>query len=534
MNPNQAALRDKAFLIGPVLLLALLTLVAFATRPMTPIDETRYIGVAWEMWLKGDYLVMLKNGAPYSHKPPLLFWIFNLGWAVFGVNEWWPRLVSPLFSLGSLLLVLSAGRRLWPQDAPARQNAVWILSSCLLWMLFSTSAMFDVMLTFFVLLGLHGLLLAAEGASARGFAWLAAGIGFGVLAKGPVVLLHLLPVAALAPWWHPGLNWKRWAGGTLLAVLGGAAIALAWAVPAAIQGGEEYRHMIFWGQTAGRVADSFAHKRPLWWYLPLLPGLLFPWLLWPGLWRRGIALYREGLDNGLRFCFAWLLPVFFVFSLISGKQVHYLVPILPAFALLAGRLLARGESGDRRGGDVWLPALLTAAAGAAMLWLAPDGVASRLESWVGLPRWPGLALTLAALALLWLGSRAERRIVSLAALGAALFVMFHFYIAGNLWYRYDVQPTALEIKKLQQRGIAVGKDGDYHDQYHFFGRLERPIAELQTPAEIRAWFEQHPDGVLLVQSVPKPGEPALFSHPFRGETAVLLNADQARSRGLLQ
>jgi hypothetical protein len=87
--------------------------------------------------------------------------------------------------------------------------------------------------------------------------------------------------------------------------------------------------MIFWGQTAGRVADSFAHKRPFWWYLPLLPLLFFPWLLWPGLWRRLLALKRESLDGGLRFCLAWLRRCSLFFSLISGKQIHYLVPLFP-------------------------------------------------------------------------------------------------------------------------------------------------------------------------------------------------------------
>ncbi|MDT3734968.1 MAG: glycosyltransferase family 39 protein [Denitratisoma sp.] len=534
MNSNRAVPQGLTFPAGPVLLLGLLTLVALHTRPLTPIDETRYVSVAWEMWLKNEYFVLFKNGEPYSHKPPLLFWLYNLGWAVTGVNEWWPRLVSPLFSFGSLLLTLSIGRRLWPGDRDTGRNAAWILASGLLWMLFSTSAMFDVMLTFFALLGMRGLLIAADGSPKRGFAWLAFAIGFGVLAKGPVVLLHLLPVALLAPWWRPGLSWKRWTGGVLLAVLGGAAIALAWAIPAAIHGGEEYRRMIFWGQTAGRVADSFAHKRPFWWYLPLLPVLFFPWLLWPGLWRRFAALRREGLDAGLRFCLAWLLPVFFFFSLISGKQIHYLVPLFPIFALFAGRLLARAPGGGKVGGP-WLPALLAAAVGAAMVHLAPDGLSGKLDLWENLPRWPGVLLVLAAAAAAWLGRKAEWRMASLATLGAALFALIQFYVADNLWRRYDIRPLAQEIRKLQDRGVAVANHGDYHAQYQFFGRLQQPVAELPTPFDIQPWFDKHPDGVLILYETPRAGAPApLFSQPYIGETAELLDAGQLRARGLLK
>jgi len=517
------------FPLGPFLLLAALAAVAMVTRPLTPIDETRYVSVAWEMWLRGDWLVLFKNGEPYSHKPPLLFWLYNLGWALTGVNEWWPRLVSPLFSLGCLALTLSLARRLWPAEAQAGRNAAWILASSLLWLLFSTSGMFDVMLTFFALLGARGLLVAAEGRNRNGFTWLAVAIGFGVLAKGPVVLLHLLALALLAPWWRPGLAWKRWYGGLLLAVLGGAAIALAWAIPAAIQGGEEYRRMIFWGQTANRMVDSFAHKRPFWWYLPLLPLLFFPWLLWPGLWRRFAAMRREGLDAGLRFCLAWLLPVFLVFSLISGKQIHYLVPLFPAFALLAGRLLARDLAGAP-----WLPALLAAAAGAAMVWLAPDGLGGKLDLWDRLPRWPGALLVLLAATALWLGRKAEWRLAALAGLGAGLLALAQFYVSDNLWRRYDIHPLAQEIRKLQDRGVPVANHGDYHAQYQFFGRLERPVDELKTPLEIKPWFDRHPDGVLILYVTPRPGETALFSQPYIGESAQLLDAAQLRARGYLK
>jgi 4-amino-4-deoxy-L-arabinose transferase-like glycosyltransferase len=91
-----------------------LLVVAGLLRPLLPIDETRYASVAWEMWSRGDFLVPVLNGEVYPHKPPLLFWLIHAGWTVFGVNEWWPRLISPLFGAGTLLLAARLGRQLWP------------------------------------------------------------------------------------------------------------------------------------------------------------------------------------------------------------------------------------------------------------------------------------------------------------------------------------------------------------------------------------------------------------------------------------
>lgn len=512
-------------LLGPALILVLLMLTAFLARPLTPIDETRYVSVAWEMWLKDEYLVLFKNGEPYSHKPPLLFWLYNLGWAVFGVNEWWPRLVSPLFSLGGLLLTLSIARRLWPNALEAHRNALWILGASLLWMVFSTSAMFDVMLAFFVLLGMRGLLIAADESMQRGFIWLAVAIGFGVLAKGPVILLHVLPAAALAPWWRPGLNWKRWYGAILLAVLGGAGIALAWAIPAAIHGGEEYRNAIFWGQTANRMVDSFAHRRPFWWYLPLLPLLLYPWLLWPGLWSRFVALRREGLDRGLRFCLAWMAPVFLAFSLISGKQIHYLVPLFPAFALFSGHLLTKTHKSG-----LWLPALVPGLAGAVMVYFAMAGLPDKLSIWGELPWWPGVVLVAAALAAVSAGKKPGLRLPALAMLGAALLALVQLHVSPGAGPSYDMHPMAQAIRQLQDRGIPVANVGKYHAQFQFAGRLEQPLAQVNAN-ELPAWLEKNPHGA-VVAYVSRNREPAefLFSQPYRGETAVLLSADQARAQ----
>ncbi|MGA7949314.1 MAG: glycosyltransferase family 39 protein, partial [Thiobacillaceae bacterium] len=338
--------------LGLAVFLALLTAVAIFSRPLTPIDETRYVSVAWEMWLRGDAWVPFKNGVPYSDKPPLLLWLYQAGWGLFGVNDWWPRLVSPISSLTCLGLTAMLGQRLRPERPEVSISAPWILASSLLWILFSTSAMFDVLLTVWVLLGVLGIWMASQGKTIRGFGLLGLAIGMGVLAKGPVILLHVLPLAILAPWWSPGLNWKRWYGAIALAVLAGAAIALAWAIPAGFKGGEQFRHAIFWGQTANRMVDSFAHRRPFWWYLPLLPVLLYPWTVWPGLWRAGGAAFSTGLSQAMKFCLAWGVPVFIAFSLISGKQIHYLVPLFPMFALFSAQILADRPQKPGRGSSL--------------------------------------------------------------------------------------------------------------------------------------------------------------------------------------
>lgn len=59
-----------------VLTIAAFALVAFSgvlLRPAIPIDETRYLDVAWEMHLTGNWLVPTRNFEIYTHKPPLLF-----------------------------------------------------------------------------------------------------------------------------------------------------------------------------------------------------------------------------------------------------------------------------------------------------------------------------------------------------------------------------------------------------------------------------------------------------------------------------
>lgn len=513
-----------AHLLLSFLLLAALTAVALAARPLIPIDETRYLSAAWEMWLRGDYLVPFKNGEPYSHKPPFMFWMFHAGWALFGVNDWWPRLVLPLFSAGTLLLTYLLARRLWPQHIGLGGKAALVLVSALLWIIFSTSIMFDVMLAFGVLLGMHGVLSAAAGAR-RGFVMLGVAIGLGVLTKGPVILLNLLPITLLAPWWNPGLRWSRWFAGIGLAVLLGAAIALAWALPAGMAGGEAYRNAIFWGQTADRMVESFAHRRPFWWYLPLLPLLLFPWFVWPGLWTALAHRRRAGLDRGMRFCLAWMLPVFIAFSFISGKQPHYLVPLFPAFALLSVRVLA-----DRSSARVGLPALLTAALGGVII-LASAGRIDALHDHVGtLPAlWPGVGMVLLGVAGWTAGRRGISPVVNLALLGAASVALVQLAAAPSIEPLYNIKPLAQAIKQVQDEGRPVANAARYHAQYQFLGRLEAPLLELQG-VDLTQWLASHPEAyavIYLKDTQDLNLIPARHKQPYRGGAVALMEARAA-------
>ena len=482
---------------------ALFSVASIWLRPLWPVDETRYASVAWEMWLRGDFVVPHINGEPYSHKPPLLFWLIQLGWGLFGVNDWWPRLVAPLCALAAVPLTLRLGRLLWPESRAAHLLSVWVLFGTLLFAVFITLTMFDLLLMLCTMAAMIGVVTLARGARLAGILWLGAGIGLGVLVKGPVILLHVLPAAVLAPWWAPGIraNPGRWYLHLLLGVLLGAALALAWALPAAYLGGEEYRRAIFWGQTAGRVSESFAHRAPWWHYLPLLPLILFPWFVWPrfwkGLYEASAGQNQEGTKESTRFLACWLILTLIGFSLVSGKQAKYLVPMLPAFALLAGHALAKATA-PARWWDMLPPVIGFLAFPAVLGYLRTRPEGMKLPEWVGeIPLWPIAVLALAAPALLFfcrkpaatqLRALAGATLIAIAVIGAGVIPAFVPYS--------DPGPAARHLAALQEANVPLAHLGKYHAQYNFAGRLRAPI-EIVDPPEVKDWVAAHPTGQVI-------------------------------------
>lgn len=481
---------------------SVLLITVWATRPLLPIDETRYASVAWDMWLRRSVLVPYVNGAPYSDKPPLLFWLVLLGWRAIGVREWWIRLVPPLFALGCLFLTARLARSLWPDREWPAIGAPWILLGTIIWSLYATLVMFDYLMAFITLLAFLGLVRVSRRGGIGGWLLFAVAIGLGILAKGPVVFIYVGPPALLAPWWG-GMrieSSRRWYGGLAAAAALGVTIALAWALPAARAGGPEYGSRILWYQTAGRLSGSFAHARPIWWYLSLLPLIIFPWSVSPTVWRGMRRLARSVADSGLRFCLSSLVPSFVLFCLISGKQIHYLLPLFPVLAVLVARSL--DEKGltprrlDRLPPALGLMVVALAMAVLPRLLVVMPRLGQELPAALSQvsPLW-GVLLLAVGVALVAIRWR-DLWVPALSLASVLWLVVLHIGVVRVIAPDYDVRPVAQRIREWQEEGRPIANAGKYHSEFQFLGRLERPVQQIEL-GDAPAWMLAHPRGKVI-------------------------------------
>jgi 4-amino-4-deoxy-L-arabinose transferase-like glycosyltransferase len=521
--PPWRALVEHPLFIG----LLLLAPIVFLLPPL-PIDETRYLAVAWEMRSTGEFLVPHLNGALYSQKPPLLFWLINAGWLATGVHAWTARAMTLACSLASLALVARLTRRVTGSQAAARMSAVLLLGM-LYFATFANAIMFDVLLATCALIALHGLVDLAEDRR-RGIVLTGLGIGLGILAKGPVMLLDVGFAAVLAPWWNRGIarGSARYFGSLLAAVALGAAIALAWAVPAAIHGGPEYSHAIFLSQTFDRIqgVKTGTHAQPFWWYVVWLPVMLLPWpLVLRGRFEAMRALVRE---RGARLALAWVLPTVVAFSLIGGKQAHYLLPLLPGVALLFAIALDRGGFVVRVG----LASIVLVAAGLVLAFL-PSYAATRPDLALvsdTSPVWGALVAAI-GVALLVFSKRIRGALWPALAM-VAVVLLFKLALIQGPGVRYDVRQIAEEVHAAQERGRPIAHLGWHHGVYEFAGRLTKPLPAL-TLAELPAWVAEHPDGLVIsfYRRFRFRAEP-IYTQPFRGVEVSIWNAKEALASGV--
>lgn len=436
-----------------------LFLTAIFFRPLLPIDETRYMTVAWEMFLHQGWLQPLTvNFEPYHHKPPFLFWLINLSWAVFGVSRWAGLIPVMLSSMACVYMTGFLGKRLFP-EMQDRTRVQLIMAGGLPFMIYGSLVMFDFMLCAFILLSLLSLYLFRKQRRLRYVLLMGLSLGMGVLTKGPVAYLYVLPVALLAPLWIKDFTRApQWYGGLLAAIILSALPVLLWLIPVLSATDNNFAFWLVWNQTAGRITGNFnaSHVRPFWFYMPLIPVIFMPWLLFPSFWR-GLAHARAGLKGheGLHFLLCWLVPAVIAFSLISGKQPHYLVPLAPGAALLVAYCLQK---------------------------------------------------------------LATQTLVRVFAAVLMLFIGGHMIASQTLFKRYTLEHVAEIIKAHPTRPLAFVRN--YHGELGFMARHETPVASLQIH-QLEAWFNDHPDGWAVVGY--KDGQPEIqnfkmiFTSRYRGK-----------------
>ena len=470
-----------------VLGVAVILVALVAMRPLLPIDETRYLAVALEMRQSGDVLHLTKNGELYTHKTPLLFGLINLVWLITGVSEFAGRLVGPACAVVMVAGTGVLAGRLRPTPGIGVRAAL-ILAGFPVFLFYGSATMFDALLGIGVLAGVAALWRIGQGdAGLRAWGAFGLALGFGVFAKGPVILVHLVPLALTLPIWAAVVpRFSTVAKGLGVAVLVALAATALWLVPTLISATPEYRTELLWTQSAARVAGGMAHDRPFWFLAALVPVMLFPWAWsWP-LWRALRGSWRG--EPAVRMCVIWAASVLILFSFISGKQVHYLIPVFPAMALL----FAFASTTALNRSFAWVPMVLLAALAIAV---AAGQVASKGLADIT-PLWPiyAFGVLCAGLALqMWRLPLIAGHVLA----GVGLTLGMHGVIATTgLYAAYDGREMAAMLAQEQGFGLATTQN-PYHAEFNFTAGLTAPVAMPKDAAAWAAWAKDNPKGLIF-------------------------------------
>lgn len=295
-------------------------------------DEGRYAEIAREFFVLGDWGIPHLNLLPYLEKPPLVYWLTALSFKVFGYTETAARLPSALSALGGMFLAYGLGRAFWG-PAPGVLSAL-VLASAAGYVALGRILTLDMTFALFLNLGIGLGYLALSRGRERLWPWAYLALALAVLTKGPVALV----LAGLA--WVIWVLVNRRSGATLIQIrcwLALAVITLPWFVYVQWRYPEFFRFFILEHHLL-RFLTPAIHPEPLWYYLPVLLGLLLPWT-----WLLPWTLTAKGRwrDPDHRFLAIWAAVIVVFFSLSRGKLVPYILPAFLPLALLVGHGLAR-------------------------------------------------------------------------------------------------------------------------------------------------------------------------------------------------
>jgi len=342
--------------------------------------------VIQEIVRSGDWVLPKPNGESVPHKPPLMHWIGALAAHARGgvVDETSVRLPSALASLASLLLLFELVRAEW--GARRALAAALVLLTTDGFSRYAREVWVDATLAASVL----GALVAfrhMERCGRMGGPWLvgfALAAGCATLAKGPIGIV--LPALGIATYW---LLVRRPAG--IRALVGpvpvavAAAVVLPWYVAATVRGGSHFVHTQLLRENLSRLVRAPEVHRPPWYLVVAFFTEAAPWSL--VLPFALIEAFRHRRQPRLEtFALATFVAPLVFFSVAAGKRAVYLLPLMPAVAILVTGFAATRTR--------WMPWHFAGALAALVGTLAAGGLVWAAGTTVGW--WPGRAVLVQA------------------------------------------------------------------------------------------------------------------------------------------
>jgi 4-amino-4-deoxy-L-arabinose transferase-like glycosyltransferase len=330
-SPALSHAASTSWFLLAVLWCVLLLLAAW--RPLALPDEGRYSEIGRWMLVSGDWLTPRLNGIPFFHKPPLLYWLEAISMGIFGVHAWAARLV-PALHAGLMLTTLYIASRFIGGELLARR-ATLMLGTSLSFLIGGQYINHDMLVACWIGVAIWsfaaafmegerpGVRLALIGFIACALGVLTKGL-IGIALPGLVLLLWLIWTRQLHKIIH--LPWLR--GLALFCVL-----ALPWFVLVYQQFPTMLSYMFGTQQFSRFTGTTFNNARAWWFYLLCLVLLLFPWTLFLRTTPYKVLDTRQ--KAWLSLLWIWVAAIVVFFSLPHSKLIGYVLPVMPALALLA-------------------------------------------------------------------------------------------------------------------------------------------------------------------------------------------------------
>lgn len=316
-----------AFLV----ILAMAILFTRLGRNALYFDEAIYAQVSKEMVERHDWLTPHWNEQLWFHKSPVFFWTTALFFKLFGVGEFWARFASALSGLGVLLLSYVIARRIYRSTA-AGLLAVLILLSSQLFVFYARFGTTDTMLTLFILLSAYAYLKTEDDDRF----WLLAGAAcaMALMVKGAAGLaapLILMLTAIVERNFLSALRNKwLWLGVGL-----GLLIVLPWHLFMYQQHGQAFMKGYLFSHVINRARSNInEYQRGYGYYFSVLRDFFSPWVY--------ILPFALLLKRGRRSVTVLILglTVFVLYTIAQTKFQWYILPALPAFAIVVAGFIA--------------------------------------------------------------------------------------------------------------------------------------------------------------------------------------------------